>query len=161
MIEAYKKVGVPCELITKAGGDHGWAGIDNDMAKFAEWYDKYLPAKSSATSPLTHTKDSPEAIQKALADKTAVLIDVRELNEWDAGHLKDATLLPLSKIKATTTAEELLKLVPKGKVVYLHCKAGGRCMTAAEILSKQGIDARPLKSGFDDLLKQGFEKADK
>ena len=159
VVAAYKKVGVPCELVTKVGGDHGWAGIDKDIAQFADWFDKYLPAKAQATA-IEHTKDAPDAIKKALAAKTAVLIDVRELKEWDAGHLQDAALLPLSKIKAGTTADELAKLMPKGKVVYLHCKAGGRCVTAAEILSKQGYDVRPLKDGYDDLVKLGFPKTE-
>ena len=129
------------------------------MVQFADWFDKYLPAKTQSSA-LEHTKDSPEAVKKALAAKTAVLIDVRELKEWEAGHLQDAALFPLSKIKEGTTVEELAKLLPKGKVVYLHCRAGGRCMTAAEILVKQGYDVRPLKIGYDDLIKLGFPKAE-
>jgi rhodanese-related sulfurtransferase len=108
-----------------------------------------------------HTKDTPEQVKKALADKSAVLIDVREQKEWDAGHLKDAKLLSLSKIKAGVPEAELLKTLPKGKVVYLHCKAGGRCLTAADELKKYGYDLRPLKEGYEDLLKAGLPKADK
>jgi rhodanese-related sulfurtransferase len=108
-----------------------------------------------------HTKDTADQVKKAIADKKAVLIDVREQDEWDEGHLKDASLLPLSKIRAGVKKDEIDKLVPKGSIVYLHCKAGGRCLTAAESLKKQGYDARPLKDGYDALLKAGFPKADK
>jgi rhodanese-related sulfurtransferase len=108
-----------------------------------------------------HTKDTTDQVKKALADKSAVLIDVREQKEWDAGHLKGAGLLPLSKLKTGVPADELAKALPKGKVVYLHCKAGGRCLTAAEILKKEGYDVRPLKEGYADLLKAGFPKAEK
>jgi rhodanese-related sulfurtransferase len=107
-----------------------------------------------------HTKDTPAQVKKALADKSAVLIDVREQKEWDAGHLKDAKLLPLSKIKAGVPEAELLKALPKGKVVYLHCKAGGRCLLAADELKKHGYDLRPLKEGYEDLLKAGLPKAE-
>jgi len=107
-----------------------------------------------------HTKDTTDQVKKALADKKAVLIDVREQKEWDAGHLKDAGLVPLSKLNAAKN-EEIEKVIPKGKIVYLHCKAGGRCLTAAELLKKQGYDARPLKDGYEDLLKAGFPKAEK
>ncbi len=42
-----------------------------------------------------HTKDSLDTVKKRLKNEKAVLIDVRELSEWDAGHLKDAKLVPL------------------------------------------------------------------
>src|ERR1017187_5480735 len=97
-----------------------------------------------------HTKDSLDTVKKALADKKAVLIDVREKAEWDDGHLKDAKLLPLSSLKEETLPKDLAKLLPKDKVAYLHCAAGGRCLKAAEILRKQGYDVRPLKAGYKD-----------
>lgn len=107
-----------------------------------------------------HTKDTPDDVKKALAAKTAVLLDVRERKEWDAGHLKDADLLPLSALKAGVGKDELDKKLPKGKVVYLHCKSGGRCLTAADLLTKQGYEVRALAEGFDDLVKAGLPKAD-
>lgn len=106
-----------------------------------------------------HTKDTSADVKKALAAKTAVLLDVREQTEWDAGHLKDADLLPLSRLKAGVGQDELDKKLPKGKVVYLHCKSGGRCLTAADLLAKQGYEVRPLAEGFDDLVKAGLPKA--
>ena len=45
MVEAYKKAEVPCELVTKKGGDHGWKGIDADIQTFADWFDKHLAKK--------------------------------------------------------------------------------------------------------------------
>jgi phage shock protein E len=53
----------------------------------------------------------------------------------------------------------LKKVLPAGSVVYLHCGAGRRCLTAADVLKKQGYDVRPLKDGYDSLVKAGFEKA--
>ena len=45
IIEKFKDVGVPCELITRKGQDHGWADIHKDILIFADWFDKHLPAK--------------------------------------------------------------------------------------------------------------------
>ncbi len=112
-----------------------------------------------AASAQEHTKDSLEQVKKAMADKKAVLFDVREKGEWDKGHLKDAKLLPLSSLKEESLPKELQALLPKDKVVYLHCASGGRCLTAADILRKKGYDVRPLKDGYKDLLRQGFPKA--
>jgi acetyl esterase/lipase len=45
MIEKLKAAKVPAELIVKKGAAHGWAGMDKDLEKFADWFDKFLPAK--------------------------------------------------------------------------------------------------------------------
>jgi|SRR6476661_8768096 len=108
---------------------------------------------------LTHTKDSLDAVKDNVKAGKAVIVDVREQNEWDAGHLKSAVLVPQSKLKQESQLAELLKGLPKDKIIYTHCRAGGRALTCGDILKKQGYDVRPLKAGFDDLLKAGFEKA--
>ena len=102
-----------------------------------------------------HTRDSLDAVKRALADKKAVLIDVREKDEWDAGHLKDARLLPLSQLQ-----EKAPRDLPKDKIAYLHCASGKRCLKAAEILRKEGYDVRPLKDGYKSLLMNGFPQAE-
>ena len=106
-----------------------------------------------------HTTDSLDTVKKSVADGKAVLVDVREADEWKDGHLMDAKHLALSDLKAGVPADKLKETVPAGKVVYLHCASGRRCLAAAEVLKKQGYDARPLKDGYENLLKAGFEKA--
>jgi len=108
-----------------------------------------------------HTTDSLDTVKKALKEEKAILLDVREKPEWDAGHLKDARLLPLSTITAGVKAIEVAKVAPPGKIVYCHCGAGIRCLKAADELKKLGYDVRPLKPGYRDLLKAGFEPAEK
>ena len=71
-----------------------------------------------------HTMDSLDTIKSRLADKKAVLFDVRELPEWNGGHLKDAKLLPLSKINEKDSSAELAKVLPKDQIIYLHCASG-------------------------------------
>ncbi len=105
-----------------------------------------------------HTKDSLAVVKQKLADKSAVLVDVREQAEWDAGHLDASILLPLSGLQKGTDSSQKLK---KGQIVYTHCKAGIRSVTAGEILAKQGYDVRPLKAGYQDLLDAGFAPAKK
>jgi acetyl esterase/lipase len=45
IIEKFKEVKVPCELIVKRGGAHGWLDIGTDVPKLADWFDKYLAKK--------------------------------------------------------------------------------------------------------------------
>lgn len=116
-----------------------------------------LPAPLFAAD---HTKDTTETVKRAVADGKAALLDVREKAEWDDGHLKDAKLLPLSALKAAK-AEDVARIAPKDKIVYLHCGSGVRCLKAADALKKLGYDVRPLKPGYMDLLKAGFAPASK
>ena len=112
-----------------------------------------------AEDPAVHTKDSIDTIKSNLKDGKALLIDVREQREWDAGHLKGAILMPMSKLNKDEQLPELLKLLPKDKIIYAHCKAGGRALMCGDILKANGYDVRPLKPGYDELLKAGLEKA--
>jgi len=112
-----------------------------------------------AEDPAVHTRDSLDTIKSNLKDGKALLIDVREQREWDAGHLKGAILMPMSKLNKDEQLPQLLKLLPKDKIIYAHCKAGGRALMCGDILKANGYDVRPLKPGYDDLLQAGFEKA--
>jgi rhodanese-related sulfurtransferase len=105
------------------------------------------------------TADSLDLVKKNLTDKKAVLLDVRELDEWNRGHLKDASHLALSQIKKGMTAEELAKITGKDTIIYLHCAAGARSLQAADNLAKTARDLRPLKPGYEALLNAGFPKA--
>jgi acetyl esterase/lipase len=42
IIAKMKENGVPCELVVKKGAGHGWKGLDQDVKKLADWFDKYL-----------------------------------------------------------------------------------------------------------------------
>ena len=134
------------------------------IGKFKKNPEKYL-AKLAAqpAKRIEHTKDSLEVVKARLAKSTAVLIDVREPFEWNDGHLKAATLVPLSDLREAKGdadfAKKLVKKLPRNKVIYLHCRSGGRAMAAAPILRAMKFDVRPLKAGYSTLVKAGFEKA--
>jgi rhodanese-related sulfurtransferase len=106
-----------------------------------------------------HTKDSLKTVKERLKKKKAVLIDVRELREWTKGHLRDAQLVPLSELRNPEKLKAAVKKLPKDKIIYCHCRSGGRALIAAPFLKKAGFDIRPLKHGFADLIKAGFPKA--
>ena len=99
------------------------------------------------------------AVKRELSAGKAVLLDVREVDEWNDGHLRDARLLPLSRIENGVSAQVLAMVAPQGKVIYLHCAAGARSQTAAQLLRSTGRDLRPLTEGYDELLDAGFAKA--
>lgn len=119
--------------------------------------------KSDRKTNSNHTTDSVDDIKRLLADGTAKLIDVREQGEWDAGHLAVATLVPLSMLRGLSTDQLDAKVaaqLPKDKIIYCHCRSGGRVLAATPILEQLGYDIRPLAIGYSDLVGVGFEKAD-
>ena len=96
-------------------------------------------------------------MKEQVESNQAVLIDVREQSEWDAGHLTSATLIPMSRFKADGITEDMKQHLPTDKPIYLHCKSGGRVLKVAEMLREDGLDVRPLKAGYDELVENGFK----
>lgn len=75
--------------------------------------------------------------------RKAQLIDVREPNEYDGGHILGARNIPLTQLKQRLT--ELRKDQP----IYLYCQSGSRAGRAALILNKNGYkDLYQLQGGF-------------
>jgi rhodanese-related sulfurtransferase len=60
------------------------------------------------------------------------LLDVREADEWEAGHAPEAVHVPLSELM--NRAGE----VPEDRDVYVVCKAGGRSQQAVQYLNQIG-----------------------
>jgi phage shock protein E len=108
-----------------------------------------------------NTKDSLETVKKNVAEKKAVLVDVREKSEWDEGHIEGSIFLPLSALKKGLTKEQLAKALPKDRILYTFCVVGKRAITAEDILEKFGYEGRSLKPGYKELVKAGFKKAEK
>jgi len=104
------------------------------------------------------SNDPLPTVQENVATHKAVLVDVRESGEWNQGHVEGAIPLPLSSLKKSDTSA-LEKELPKDKIVYTHCVMGVRALKAARILEKLGYNVRPLKAGYEDLVKAGFAKS--
>ena len=104
-----------------------------------------------------YAKKTPAQIAAEVKKGQAVILDVRELAEWEMGHLALAKSWPLSTIQESMGKLQKRDLFPEGKKVYLHCKAGVRCLKAAALLEKQGIKTEAVKAPFEDL-KKAFEE---
>ncbi len=71
---------------------------------------------------------------KALVDSGEIFIlDVRTASEYDAGHLFNSTLIPVSELS------NRLDEVPKDKPLLVYCKTGRHSTTAADILEENGF----------------------
>jgi rhodanese-related sulfurtransferase len=115
-----------------------------------------LTATAGPALAASPTRDSLPAVQQAVAEQKAVIIDVREPDEWAESHLSGARLVPLSRLKAGVAPADLARMLPQDKIIYCHCLAGGRCLVAADILKRLGYDVRPLGQSYDELVSAGF-----
>ena len=113
-------------------------------------------AAAQSTAAPRHTADSLAAVQQAVTEGKAVLVDVREVEEWEAGHVAGARLVPLSVLEKGMNPQDLATVLPRDRIIYCHCLVGGRCLEAAAILAPLGYDVRPLKTGYPALVKAGF-----
>lgn len=118
-----------------------------------------VAAALGSTASAQHTKDPLDAVKQAVAEQRAVLVDVREPDEWRKGHVAGARLVPLSTLERGVDAEELARTIPKGTIVYTYCMVGGRSVAAARFLRAQGYEVRPLKQGYPELVRNGFPSA--
>jgi len=98
-----------------------------------------------------YTKKTPAEIAAEVRSGKAVIIDVREKDEWEADHLAQAKHLALSSLQKGPGLAKAKDSLPKDKAIYLHCKSGIRCLKAANLLEKQGIKTEAIKAPFDDI----------
>jgi len=91
------------------------------------------------------TEISPtEAAAKSKSGE-AVIVDVREKDEWDEEHIPDATHLSRGTIELDI--EE--KVPDLNGLIICHCGGGGRSALAAESLQKMGYkNVRSMAGGF-------------
>jgi len=74
-------------------------------------------------------------------DKGAYVLDVREDDEWAAGHVPGATHIPLGELEA-----RIGEVVDGGRV-WVICRSGARSQKGADILFNNGIDAVSVAGG--------------
>jgi rhodanese-related sulfurtransferase len=77
-----------------------------------------------------------------LLEGDAILIDVRQENEWDAGHAPMATLIPLAELP------DHLDELPRDRLIICACRSGGRSLRAATFLQEAGFDTVNLTGGM-------------
>jgi phage shock protein E len=88
---------------------------------------------------------SPEEAAAEAKDGGAVIIDVRDKEEWDKGHIPEAVRLSRGTIEL-----EVEDMFPDSNTsIICHCGGGGRSALVAESLQKMGYkNVRSMAGGF-------------
>ena len=97
----------------------------------------------------------PETLQEWRQTGEAVIIDVREPDEYADAHIPGATLLPLGTISAAKLPDH------HGKKLVVLCKLGGRSAAACAKLAAENPALQPinLTGGMVAWIKAGYEVA--
>lgn len=93
-----------------------------------------IPAERQSGVPTTSVHEVPDH---------AVIIDVREPNEWAAGHAPNAIHIPLGELPS-----RLDELPDTDDTIAITCRGGGRSSRAVAYLSMQGFDVANLDGGM-------------
>lgn len=78
-----------------------------------------------------------------------VVLDVREQNEWDAGHVPGALHIPMGEVPARVDD------LPDEEILVV-CRSGGRSARAASWLNHAGYNAYDLQGGLGAWEKAGL-----
>ncbi|MET4427686.1 MULTISPECIES: rhodanese-like domain-containing protein [unclassified Mycolicibacterium] len=75
-------------------------------------------------------------------DQSVVLLDVREDDEWQRGHVAGAQHIPMGEVPAR------LAEIDNGATLYVVCHAGGRSQRVAQYLVRNGYEALNVSGGM-------------
>jgi len=85
-------------------------------------------------------------VEAASVPADGLLLDVRENDEWAAGHAEGALHIPMSEFVGRIG--ELTERAGEGEQVYVVCRSGGRSAQVTQYLLQQGLDAVNVAGGM-------------
>lgn len=83
----------------------------------------------------TYQQITQEEAKKKMDTQEVIILDVREQDEFDVGHIPGAVLLPVGTISGETAAAVIPEL---DSVVLVYCRSGNRSKTASSAFAELG-----------------------
>lgn len=103
----------------------------------------------SQTPPPARLPDLDPSRAAGLLDRgEAILLDVREPQEWTAGHAPQAEHVPLAQVSPGS--------VPQGRTIVAVCRSGNRSGKAADVLAAAGLPVHNLAGGMKAWAQAGL-----
>ena len=90
---------------------------------------------------------SAEEAYKMINKGNIIILDVREENEYNQGHLKNSINIPFDELEDRFIAEVT---DDKEKIIILYCRSGHRAMIGAETLASMGFKNLYTFGSIDD-----------
>jgi rhodanese-related sulfurtransferase len=92
----------------------------------------------------------PERVAELMSSGEAQIVDVRNDDEYDAGHIGGARHVRFDEL--TARAGEL----DQSRPVVFYCQAGGRSAAAAQAFAASGWEARTMAGGLVEWAERGL-----
>ena len=90
---------------------------------------------ANASSENDYQQISQEEAKEMMDTQEVIILDVREQDEYDNGHIPGAVLMPVGSIDEDTAAEVIPE---KDSTVLVYCRSGNRSKTASSALAELG-----------------------
>ena len=90
---------------------------------------------SNSSSEDGYQQISQEEAKEMMDTQDVIILDVREQDEYDSGHIPGAVLLPVGTIDEETATEVIPE---KDSTVLVYCRSGNRSKTASSALAELG-----------------------
>ncbi len=119
----------------------GFDDVSDVIGGFGAWQNAGLPVSNANEIAYDTPQVGPRAA-KTLVDAGALLLDVREPDEWCTEHAPTATLMPVGRVHARQ--HEL----PRDRRIVVVCRSGGRSAAVTASLRRSGFDAVNLAGGM-------------
>jgi DMSO/TMAO reductase YedYZ molybdopterin-dependent catalytic subunit len=121
----------------------GFADVSDLVGGFGAWQQAGLPAArgdegdSIGDAPCVGARTA-----KTMVDGGALLLDVREPDEWYVEHAPAAMLVPMGRVRARDNE------LPRDRPIVVVCRSGGRSAAVTASLRRSGFDAVNLAGGM-------------
>ncbi len=119
----------------------GFSDVSDLIGGYDAWAAAGLPVARSGSAPQPAVQVTPVAAEE-LIGAGAVVVDVREEEEWAAGHAPGALLIPMGQVEARVDE------IPAGRPAVIVCRSGGRSDAVAQLLTSLGTNAVNLAGGM-------------
>ena len=156
-IEIMENLNLPNpKLIDEAVPANRYCGLDEDECQDAMVRRELsLPKRNLGTAQdkvaaakQNITEVNVDTAKKLIAEGNINIVDVREGNEYEAGHLDDSILLPRGVLEFKISGVN--ELADKSAAVLVYCRTGGRSALAAQALQELGYNnVLSMAGGFE------------
>jgi rhodanese-related sulfurtransferase/glyoxylase-like metal-dependent hydrolase (beta-lactamase superfamily II) len=153
LVESLDELDPAAPLVINCAGGHrsliaasvlrhfGFSDVSDVIGGYGAWTGAGLPIATNGLAPDSAVHVTPMAAEE-LINAGAVVIDVRERDEWSSGHAPDAVLIPMAQVEAR------LDEIHTERPAVIVCRSGGRSTTITQLLTSHGIDAVNLAGGM-------------
>jgi hydroxyacylglutathione hydrolase len=125
-------LGATTEQVEAAQRELVRIGIDRPTGQAVGNAESWMPEGEAPA--FIRRVDFDEMAKEWKADPTAVVIDTRQVLEWEAGHVKGATFMPFYEVL------DRLGELPRDVDVYVYCGSGYRAAAVASVMQSAGFD---------------------